>query len=190
MHMGIYAYRTFVAGIVVIVCIVLGILWFSYSARNADQMATTTPISIASTTSTTEVGAISSVKIALLDTEGTTDGKSRGCDKVVLVDRQVAPTSAPLSAALKELFSISTTTVSGWFNFIDRTNETLMFDHVTVATGTANVYLTGELSGLSGVCDDPRTQIQIEETALQFPTVSQVKIFLNEKETNITPSQK
>ena len=197
--MGVYAYRTFMAGVVLLALVVLGTLWYSQSARTADMMATTTPILVATTTPIVQatpalipVGSATttSIKIALLDTDGTTNGTSRGCDKVVLVDRKVASTTAPLTAALKELFSISTTSISGWYNFIDKTNETLKFDHVTVATGTASVYLKGRLSGLSGVCDDPRAQIQIEETSLQFKTVQQVKIFLNGKETNITPSER
>lgn len=188
--MGIYAYRTFLAVIAAVVIIVLGVLWYSYSTKSASMLATTTPITIA--TSTPIINNVTtSVKIALLDIEGTSNGKVRGCgDKVVLVDRTVASTTAPLTAALTELFSIGTTTVSGWFNFIDRTNETLHFDHVTIASSTANVYLTGKLSGLAGVCDDPRASIQIEETALQFATVSKVKFFLNGEETTLIPSER
>lgn len=187
--MGIYAYRTFLAVIVAVVIIVLGVLWYSYSTKSAGMFATTTPITIATTTPVSQSGT-TTVQIAVLDVEGATQGKSRGCDKVVMIDRTVATTTTPLTAALKELFSISTTSVSGWFNYIDRTNETLNFDHVTIASSTANVYLTGKLSGLAGVCDDPRTAIQIEETALQFGTVNKVKLFLNGEETTLTPSEK
>lgn len=177
------------AVIAAVVIIVLGSLWYSYSTKSASMLATTTPITIA--TSTPIIGnATTTIQIAVLDVEGTTNGKSRGCDKVVMLNRTVATTTAPLTAALKELFSISTTSVKGWFNYIDRTNETLNFDHVNIASSTANVYLTGALSGLAGVCDDPRASIQIEETALQFGTVSKVKLFLNGEETTLIPSQK
>ncbi|HET8575416.1 MAG TPA: GerMN domain-containing protein [Candidatus Paceibacterota bacterium] len=133
---------------------------------------------------------IKQIKIALLDTEGSTTGKQRGCDRVVMVSQNISPTKAPLSAALSELFSSDQTTLDGWYNFMAKTNQTLHFDHATVVNGTANVYLIGKLSGLAGVCDDPRAQIQIEETARQFPTVKNVQIYLNGKKTNLTPSEK
>jgi hypothetical protein len=151
-----------------------------------DNVGTSTP----TTTPTTTPGTVSRVSLAMLDTERTTAGKQRGCDRVVLVPFDVASTSAPLTAAMQRLFGLSTTSVNGLYNFIDRTNETLRFDRATIVNGTANVYLTGSLSGLAGVCDDPRTQIQIEETALQFPTVQRVQIHLNGQPTNLTPSQR
>jgi len=142
-----------------------------------------------STPATSSPAFTSTVRIALLDISGTTTSKERGCDRVVLVPVTVATTSAPLTAALQALFRLSTTTVSGFFNYIDRTNETLSFDRVTILNGTANIYLTGSLSGLAGVCDDPRAAIQIEETALQFATVNKVQIYLNGTATTLTPSQ-
>jgi hypothetical protein len=33
---------------------------------------------------------------------------------------------------------------------------------------------------LGGVCDSPRVQAQIEQTALQFSTVSEVEVFVND----------
>lgn len=132
-------------------------------------------------------GTQTSVKIALLDTDGSSDGKPRGCDKVVLIQRSVKPTTQPLNAALKELFEENETRVDGYMNFMAKTNDTLKFDRATVSEGTARVYLTGRLSGLGGVCDDPRAQIQIEETALQFSTVNKVIIYLNGAETTLTP---
>jgi hypothetical protein len=195
--MGTHAYRAFVAGIVVLVAVVIGALWYSHTYQNGMDIAATTTSDYTLSTTTPGAGAsplssatTSAIKIALLDITGASNGISSGCDKVVMVDRQVPATSTPLSAALRELFSLSTTSVDGWFNFIDRTNATLAFDHATIATGTANVYLTGALSGLAGVCDDPRAAAQIEETAHQFPTVKAVKIFLNGVETNLIPSEK
>jgi hypothetical protein len=127
------------------------------------------------------------VHIALLDTEGKTDGRERGCDRVVMVEHAIKETTAPLSAAMRVLFSLEDTNENGLYNFIARTNGTLAFDRASVQSGTAHVYLTGELSGLAGVCDDPRAAIQIEETALQFPTVESVQIYLNEEPTDLTP---
>jgi len=133
----------------------------------------------------TETGFL--VTIALLDYSGESDGKERGCDKVVFVERNVPQTEAPLNAALDELFSFTDTTVEGWNNFIAKTRDTLSFQRATIENGVASIYLTGELSGLAGVCDNPRAKIQIEETALQFPTVDKVNIYLNGKITDLQP---
>ncbi len=127
------------------------------------------------------------VSLAVLDTERVTDGKERGCDYVTFISRDVAPTTAPLTAALQELFVIDQERIGGHFHFLARTNDTLSFDRVTITDGMARVYLTGELSGLAGVCDNPRARIQIEETALQYETVSDVEIYLNGEVTDLTP---
>lgn len=138
----------------------------------------------------TEIPATSTqIKIALLDTTGNGTGKSRGCDNVVMVTRTVPATSAPLTAAINALYAEPEgTQPSTAYNFIARTKSTLKFDHATVVDGTANIYLTGNLSGLAGVCDDPRTSIQLEETALQFATVKKVQLYLNGTATTLIPS--
>lgn len=176
--------------------VILGSLFF-LSEDSSGPVATTTPATSTNTGSTTtpatSVPATSTpltrISLAMLDTAGTTAGKQRGCDRVVMVPFTVGTTSAPLTAAMQRLFSLSTTSVDGLFNYIDRTNETLRFDRATIVNGTANIYLTGSLSGLAGVCDDPRAQIQIEETALQFASVERVQIYLNGAATSLTPSQ-
>lgn len=134
---------------------------------------------------------VSEVKIALLDNERTSGSKiERGCDLVTFTTRQITPTTMPLSAAMKELFAIDKTEVDGYYNFLANTTSTLSFDKAEVVNGVARIYLKGKLSGLAGVCDDPRAQAQIEETALQFPSVKKVEIYLNGEPTVLTPSQK
>jgi hypothetical protein len=155
-----------------------------------NTVATSTP-----TTTTTDTPAqtaqSTSVKIALLDTTGSGTGKARGCDTVTMATRSITATTSVLTAAMQTLFSEPAgTQPSQAYNFIARTNKTLKFDHATIVNGTANIYLTGALSGLAGVCDDPRAQIQIEETALQFATVQKVGIYLNNKLTTLTPNEK
>jgi len=59
-----------------------------------------------------------------------------------------------------------------------------------VEHGTASIYLSGELSGLAGVCDNPCASIQIEETTLQFPTVDNVVFYLSGEETDLTPGER
>ena len=176
---------------VAIAAIALLFIWYMWmqnagSVDMAKVTPTTTPEQIPETSAAT-----SAVMLAMLDTAQVSTGASRGCDKVVMVNRPITSTTAPLTAALNALFALSTTTVEGWFNFIPRTRDTLSFDHATVVAGTANVYLNGSLSGLAGVCDDQRAEIQIEETALQFPTVTRVQLYLNNQPVDtLAPSMK
>lgn len=88
------------------------------------------------------------------------------------------------------LFALDDTDVEGWQNFIARTNRTLTFRRARVEEGTAHIYLEGELSGLGGVCDNPRAAIQIEETALQFDTVEEVQLYLNGEPTDLRPDMR
>lgn len=128
------------------------------------------------------------ISIALLDVEY--EGEpTRGCDRVVLVDREIPATSKPLTGALNELFALEGVDTEGYYNFIANTKDTLTFDHATVEDGVASVYLNGEVSGVNGACDEPRARIQIEETALQFDTVEEVQIFLNGQPTTLQSSQ-
>jgi hypothetical protein len=169
-----------IAGLVAV--IVVGGFAYWETIRNVPSLPTTTE---QNTTETIKV------KIALLDTTGNGGGPIVGCDTLTMVDRTVPKTSAPLTAALQTLFAEPEGAQPGTqYNFIARTKSTLKFDRATVENGTANIYLTGKLSGLAGVCDDPRAQIQIEETALQFATVQKVQIYLNGKAATLTPSEK
>jgi hypothetical protein len=164
-------------------------MWMQNSA--GVDVASVTPTTTPESIPTESAVSTSTVLLAMLDTAQTSTGITRGCDKVVMVHHEIPSTTAPLTAALNALFAISTTSVGGWFNYIPRTSGTLQFDHATVVSGTAHIYLTGSLSGLAGICDDPRTEIQIEETAKQFPTVSDVQLYLNNQAvTTLAPSMK
>ncbi len=165
-------------------------MWMQNSAPL--DLSLVTPTTTPEQTVTPETtAATSTVLLAMLDTEQSSNGPARGCDKVVMVHQAIPSTTAPLTAAMNALFALSTTTVNGWFNYIPRTAGTLSFDHATVVNGTANIYLTGSLSGMAGICDDPRTEIQIEETAKQFATVSNVQLYLNNNPVaTLAPSMK
>lgn len=181
--------RTLIVVLAVLLIVSLGIAYYVTREPRADP-TNPTPTSTATSTPTAPPAAgTSRIELAMLDTAGTTNGAQRGCDRVVMVPITIATTTAPLTAAMRELFALSTTSFGGYYNFIDRTRGTLSFDRATVESGTANIYLRGSLSGLAGVCDDPRTRIQIEETALQFPTVERVQLFLNGATSDLTPSQ-
>jgi hypothetical protein len=177
---------------VLVAAIALLFIWYMWmqNAGSVDMnivTPTTTPVQLP----TESAAATSTISLALLDIEQTTNGPVRGCDRVVMVSQSIPSTTAPLTAAMNALFTTSSTTIGGWFNFIPRTNATLEFVSASVSNGTANIYLTGSLSGLAGVCDDPRADIQIEETAKQFPTVQAVQLYLNGQPVDtLAPSMK
>jgi len=108
----------------------------------------------------------------------------RGCDVVVMAKKNITPTPKILNAALSTLF---TETFDYGFtpgNFI-ATQKDLAFESAVINGGVASVYLTGKVGPIAGVCDVPRIETQITETALQFGTVSSVNIFLNGEPLNV-----
>jgi hypothetical protein len=125
-------------------------------------------------------GGITRVKIFLIavDDNGKL-GEKIGCgDSVVGVERVIAPTRAPLTAALNDLFSQHDQYYgqSGLYNALYRSNLHIL--GVSIIGGVATIKLTGTLS-LGGVCDDPRVEAQITNTARQFSSVRTVEVFLN-----------
>ena len=120
-----------------------------------------------------------SVKVYLvaLDDNGRR-GKKIGCgDSVVPVTRVIKQTTAPLTAALNELLSIPPAANENpkLENFWKGRN--LKLTSVSIANGTATIRISGEVF-VAGICDMPRIESQIEETARQFPTVKRVRVFL------------
>lgn len=121
------------------------------------------------------------VKIFLLALED--DGKSGkkiGCnDSVVPVTRTVPKTTAPLGAAIRELVAIRDRTYgqSGLYNALFQSS--LMVDRVVIVNAVAEIHLSGTFRS-GGACDNPRIEAQIKETALQFPTVKSVQVFVND----------
>jgi hypothetical protein len=103
-----------------------------------------------------------------------------GCgDSIVAVERQIAPTQAPLRAALEELLSLADQYYgeSGLYNALYQARLTV--EDVTIdPNGKATIHLKGTmLSG--GVCDDPRIIAQLTYTARQFSTVKDAAIYIN-----------
>jgi hypothetical protein len=114
----------------------------------------------------------------------------RGCDDVAWVTRWVesAPgPSARATAALRRLFAVEADSLGGHRHFLGRTGDTLRLDTVRVAGGTAEVRLSGRLTGLRGVCDHPRARIQIEETVRAATGTDRVVLFRNGTRTDLTP---
>lgn len=121
-----------------------------------------------------------SVRIFLIALEDNgQSGKKIGCDdSVIPVPVTIAPTVGVLRAALEELLSLEDIYygMTGLYNALHQSN--LKLDSVSIVQGKATIHLSGTVM-LSGVCDNPRVEAQLKETALQFSTVSQVEIYIN-----------
>jgi hypothetical protein len=118
------------------------------------------------------------IYLIALDDDGRS-GKRIGCgDSAVAVERPIAPTAAPLRAALNELLAIDDFFYgeSGLYNALAHFDVEV--SRIDLAEGKATVHLTGEYL-LVGTCEDPRFLAQLEETVLQFPTIDAVEIFIN-----------
>ena len=121
------------------------------------------------------------VKVFLIAIEDNgQSGTLVGCgDSAIPVTVTIPRTQGVLKAALQKLLSIKEQSYgeSGLYNALYQSD--LELQSVTIEQGTAIIHLTGTLM-LGGVCDNPRVEAQIEETALQFSTVSNVSVFLND----------
>jgi hypothetical protein len=108
-------------------------------------------------------------------------GKKIGCeDSLVPVTRSIRKTASPLKAALEELLSTPPETGANpkLQNFWKGRN--LRVKSVSIRSSTATIHMSGEVF-VAGICDEPRIESQIEETARQFPTVKRVKVFIGKR---------
>jgi hypothetical protein len=104
-------------------------------------------------------------------------GKRVGCnDSLVPVTRTVSAAAVPLKAAVEELLSLPREYEGGlgnyWFG------ENLRVESVQLRSGVATIRLRGKVY-VAGVCDEPRIEGQIRETARQFRGVRSVRVFVN-----------
>jgi LysM repeat protein len=107
------------------------------------------------------------------------DGGPLGCgDTLVPVTVEIPETRAVLRATLDRLLSVKTQYYgeSGLYNALYQSNLTL--DDVRIDNRVATIRLSGQIV-LGGVCDTPRVQAQLEQAALQFSTIDQVRIYVN-----------
>lgn len=103
-------------------------------------------------------------------------GGNVGCgDSVVPYTVSIQPTVAPLTAALNQLFALNTQAY-GYYNALGSSNLTVA--GIDIENGVATVDLTGQLM-LAGVCDNPRVEAQLRQTALQYHTIDDVQFFIN-----------
>jgi hypothetical protein len=121
------------------------------------------------------------VKIVLIELEGNgQSGPLVGCgDSAIPINVTIPPTQGVLRAALEKLFSAKQQFYgeSGYYNALYQSD--LEISSVRIEQRNAIIHLTGTIV-LGGVCDAPRVQAQIEQTALQFSTVSDVMVFVND----------
>jgi spore germination protein GerM len=122
------------------------------------------------------------VKISLIAIgDNGMSGPKIGCgDSAVQVQVRVPYTQGVLRAALDKLLSIKQRDYgqSGLYNVLYQSD--LRLASVAIENGMATIRLAGTLM-LGGECDSPRVDAQIRYTALQFSTVQDVAIFLNDK---------
>lgn len=131
------------------------------------------------------------VKIFLIALEDNgQSGTLVGCgDSAIPVTVTIPRTQAVLRAALEKLLSAKEQFYgeSGLYNALYQSD--LQLRSVTIDQGKAIIHLTGTLM-LGGVCDNPRVEAQIEQTALQFSTVNDVAVFINDTPLEEILSQK
>ena len=144
----------------------------------ATQVQQAPPTTAASTSTT---AAEQNIKIVLIELEDNgQSGPLVGCgDSAIPINVTIPRTQGVLRAALEKLFSAKQQFYgeSGYYNALYQSD--LEVASVKIEQGNAIIHLTGTIM-LGGTCDAPRVQAQIEQTALQFSTVSDVTVFVND----------
>lgn len=123
-----------------------------------------------------------SVQIILIALEDNgQSGTAVGCgDSAIPINVTIPRTQGVLRAALEKLLSAKQEFYgeSGYYNALYQSD--LQVAGVTIEQGKATIRLTGTVM-LGGACDAPRVEAQLEQTALQFSTVNEVAIFINDQ---------
>jgi hypothetical protein len=142
---------------------------------------TATAISPAATASIPSTPADQTVKIVLIALEDNgQSGTLVGCgDSAIPITVTIPRTQGVLRAALEKLLSAKQQFYgeSGYYNALYQSD--LQVEAVAIEQGKAIIHLGGSLT-LGGTCDAPRVEAQIEQTALQFSTVNDVAVFIND----------
>jgi len=150
------------------------------SETPARPAPTNTQPSASNTPEAAQGPAMVEIYLIALEDQGVS-GDPVGCgDSAVPVQIQIPPTQGVLRAALDALLALKTQYFgqSGLYNALYQSN--LHVESVVIQNGEAIVKLAGTLIQ-GGECDSPRVQAQLEETVLQFSTVSKASIFINGK---------
>lgn len=139
-----------------------------------------TPVSASESRATPAAGMASRVQMYLIAIgDNGKSGKKVGCgDSLLGITRKIPPTMTPLTAVIRMEIRNHRQFYgrSGLYNALYQSR--LDLQRATVVNGTATIHLTGKLR-LGGACDAPRIRAQLRHTALQFPTVQRVFVYVN-----------
>lgn len=118
------------------------------------------------------------VYLVALEDDGRS-GQKIGCgDSLVAVTRRVRARRPTLKMAIQELLLVPHEYDARLKNFWRGRN--LRVRSASVGRGgVATIHIAGAGPQVAGVCDHPRIESQIEETAKQFPEVRRVRVFVN-----------
>lgn len=136
--------------------------------------------SIDSSDNTTESGEAESDSVTITlfmaepsDSDRFTNDETFGCGDVLAGETRTIPKQgSPLEGAVRALLAPEN---DGPTNYV--AGGSVVLDSATVRDGIARIYLQGHFA-LAGVCDHPRIQEQLRATALQFPEVDSVMVFV------------
>ena len=104
-------------------------------------------------------------------------GGSVGCgDSSVPFTVGIQPTVAPLTAAINQMLTLGEQPY-GYYNAL--ANRSFTLQGIDIAEGVAIISLTTSNDAMAGVCDAPRIEAQIRQTALQYATIDSVVILVN-----------
>jgi len=145
------------------------------TATQAQQV----PPTLTLTTPTTPTEQTVKIFLIALEDNGQS-GTLVGCgDSVIPITVTIPQTQGILRAALEKLFSAKQQFYgeSGYYNALYQSG--LQVTGITIEQGKAIIHLTGTVM-LGGTCDAPRVEAQIEQTALQFSTVNDVAVFIDD----------
>jgi hypothetical protein len=118
------------------------------------------------------------VYLVALEDDGRT-GLKIGCgDSLVAVTRRVGARRPTLKLAVQELLLVPHDYDARLKNFWRGRNLRVRSVALSRA-GVATIHIAGAGPQVAGVCDQPRIEGQIEETAKQFPNVRRVRVFVN-----------
>lgn len=123
-------------------------------------------------------GLFTEAQIYLVELEGGEGDNAIGCgDRLQPITVSINPTIAPLTAALNTMLSSDEEFYgqTGLYNALAQSD--LRVKGIDITNRVAEINLTGDLQ-VGGICDAPRIEAQIRQTALQYSTIDQVRIFL------------
>ncbi len=151
------------------------------TASRANANVTKTPTTVVRQTGADKPTRTVKIYLVALDDKGKM-GKKIGCDdSLVPVSRTIKATASPLKATIEELLASPADDAenSQLHNFWR--GENLRVKSASIRAGVATIHISGRGPFVAGICDEPRIEEQIKETARQFPTVKRVKVFVNNR---------